>query len=93
MPFILSSELCSRIKALYRKTWYLKNPFQKKNNVSTLPVLHLMRHFITADYSGLSLIFFFILYLFFVLNILISSRGGGGGGGGETSSNQKFTKK
>ena len=27
MPFILSSELCSRIKALYRKTWYLNNPF------------------------------------------------------------------
>ena len=28
MPFISSSELCSRIKALYRKTWYLNNPFQ-----------------------------------------------------------------
>ena len=27
MPFISSSELCSRIKALYRKTWYLNNPF------------------------------------------------------------------
>ena len=25
--FISSSELCSRIKALYRKTWYLNNPF------------------------------------------------------------------
>ena len=30
MPFISSSELCSRIKALSRKTWYLNNPFQKK---------------------------------------------------------------
>ena len=28
MPFITSSELFSRIKALYRKTWYLNNPFQ-----------------------------------------------------------------
>ena len=27
MPFISSSELCSRIKALYRKTLYLNNPF------------------------------------------------------------------
>ena len=27
MLFISSSELCSRIKALYRKTWYLNNPF------------------------------------------------------------------
>ena len=27
MPFISPSELCSRIKALYRKTWYLNNPF------------------------------------------------------------------
>ena len=27
MPFISSSELCSSIKALYRKTWYLNNPF------------------------------------------------------------------
>ena len=29
MPFISSSELCSRIKALYRKTLYLNNPFLK----------------------------------------------------------------
>ena len=28
MPFISSSELCSRIKALYRKTLHLNNPFQ-----------------------------------------------------------------
>ena len=28
MPFISSSELCSRIKALYRKTLYLNNHFQ-----------------------------------------------------------------
>ena len=27
MPFISSSELCSRIKALYRKTLHLNNPF------------------------------------------------------------------
>ena len=27
MPFISSSELCSRIKAVYRKTLYLNNPF------------------------------------------------------------------
>ena len=27
MPFISSSELCSSIKAQYRKTWYLNNPF------------------------------------------------------------------
>ena len=29
MPFISSSELCSRIKALYRKTWYLNSPSLK----------------------------------------------------------------
>ena len=29
MPFISSSELCSRIKAMYRKPLYLNNPFQK----------------------------------------------------------------
>ena len=29
MPFFSSSELCSRIKALYRKTWYLNNPFPR----------------------------------------------------------------
>ena len=29
MPFISSSELCSRIKALYRKTLHLNNPFHK----------------------------------------------------------------
>ena len=32
MPFISSSELCSRIKALYRKTWYLNNPFLSQYN-------------------------------------------------------------
>ena len=34
MPFISSSELCSRIKALYRKTWYLNNPFHTVINCS-----------------------------------------------------------
>ena len=30
MPFISSSELCSRIKALFSKTLYLNNPFLNK---------------------------------------------------------------
>ena len=31
MPFISSSELCSRIQALHRKILHLNNPFQWRN--------------------------------------------------------------
>ena len=61
MPFILSSELCSRKKSLYRKTWYLNNPFLSLYFLKSyrfffpkILIFHVIHTYFVLDQSGRS---------------------------------------